>query len=324
MRRPHRSIEVFDISLMAVVTKAMGAFLVLMLLLMPYYSSGPIGQQEADDLGKKVDQVQQNIQKAISALSTADAEDLRRRLEEALQQLGEAQKLIAQLQHDNDALNAQVRRLEQDNDTLSQQVAQAQQQVKALQQQNDQIQEELNQLNGDVLSGQALNTDCLNVPMTLGVWTLSSYVTNADKSHSKYVLVRGWSLGDADYQPPSNANDKFNAAAFSYRGVIAGTYMVVLTTRASQVRTLPNGTKVFPLARTPQPCTIQSFFQFTNKKGLQTSTVGQYVIDNNQNPYAQLLAEVVISDKDEWDFRNPSPEGLAWLKDQIAHAEKAQ
>ena len=46
MKRPHRSIETFDISLMAVVTKAMGAFLVLMLLLMPYYRSGPIGQQE--------------------------------------------------------------------------------------------------------------------------------------------------------------------------------------------------------------------------------------------------------------------------------------
>ena len=35
MHRPARQIEVFDISLMAVVTKAMGAFLVIMILLMP-------------------------------------------------------------------------------------------------------------------------------------------------------------------------------------------------------------------------------------------------------------------------------------------------
>lgn len=54
MRRPNRSIETFDISLMAVVTKAMGAFLVMMLLLLPYYSSSPLGKDEAQDLAKKV------------------------------------------------------------------------------------------------------------------------------------------------------------------------------------------------------------------------------------------------------------------------------
>ena len=62
MKRPHRSIETFDISLMAVVTKAMGAFLVLMLLLMPYYTSEPMGQKEADALEKKVEEVNKNIQ----------------------------------------------------------------------------------------------------------------------------------------------------------------------------------------------------------------------------------------------------------------------
>lgn len=54
MRRPNRSIETFDISLMAVVTKAMGAFLVMMLLLLPYYSSSSLGKDEAQDLAKKV------------------------------------------------------------------------------------------------------------------------------------------------------------------------------------------------------------------------------------------------------------------------------
>jgi len=41
LRPANRSIETFDISLMAVVTKAMGAFLVLMLLLVPSYVTMP-------------------------------------------------------------------------------------------------------------------------------------------------------------------------------------------------------------------------------------------------------------------------------------------
>ena len=69
MRRSNRNIETFDISLMAVVTKAMGAFLVLMLLLMPYYSSGPIGQQAAADLAKKVEQADLKIREVIDKLN---------------------------------------------------------------------------------------------------------------------------------------------------------------------------------------------------------------------------------------------------------------
>src|SRR5579863_6397236 len=159
MRRPHRSIEVFDISLMAVVTKAMGAFLVLMLLLMPYYSSGPIGQQEARDLAAKVEQVNQNIKAVMDELSTASAEDLRKRLEDALKQLDEAQKLITELQHANDALNSQVSRLEDEKATLASQVAELQQRVNALsaqvaqlQQQNEALAERLDKANGNVIA----------------------------------------------------------------------------------------------------------------------------------------------------------------------------
>ena len=81
MKRPHRSIETFDISLMAVVTKAMGAFLVLMLLLIPYYKSGPIAQKPIDDLAKKVEEVDKNIKDVVDKLATASAEDLRKLLE---------------------------------------------------------------------------------------------------------------------------------------------------------------------------------------------------------------------------------------------------
>lgn len=59
-RRPNRQIEVFDISLIAVVTKAMGAFLLVMLL-MPYYSSYPAYQFLAANLGWQLQDLKNQI-----------------------------------------------------------------------------------------------------------------------------------------------------------------------------------------------------------------------------------------------------------------------
>jgi len=59
MRRTHRSIETFDISLMAVVTKAMGAFLVMMLLLIPSYIAVPEIQTKLSDIETETRQLEQ-------------------------------------------------------------------------------------------------------------------------------------------------------------------------------------------------------------------------------------------------------------------------
>jgi FtsZ-binding cell division protein ZapB len=80
MRRPHRTIETFDISLMAVVTKAMGAFLVLMLLLLPYYTPEP-REDDATELLRQL--------KAMNA-----------RLDEVSKQLGDPDKGVAELRKD--------------------------------------------------------------------------------------------------------------------------------------------------------------------------------------------------------------------------------
>jgi multidrug efflux pump subunit AcrA (membrane-fusion protein) len=321
MRRPHRSIEVFDISLMAVVTKAMGAFLVLMLLLMPYYSSGPIGQQEASDLKDKVDQVDKNIQAVISELSKADAEDLRKRLEEALKELEEARKLIAELQHANDALNAQVQRLEQERDQLAAQVAQAQQQIAALQQQNKDLQQQLYELNGNLIAGQVVNMDCPKIGLSLGLWTPNAQTTNPDKTQSKYVLTRGFSFGSATTGAFDDPGQKYNTASFSYHGVSPDTYMLIVTTRARQLQTNAKGLKFLPLQRIPGTCSLQVNLQFTNKGGDLTSLVLDTTIDGHEDPYAKILTSIAVSD-DDWHFKNPTAAELSWLQDQIAHAEK--
>ena len=110
MRRPNRSIETFDISLMAVVTKAMGAFLVMMLLLLPYYSSSPLGKDEAQDLAKKVQDADAKIQNVLGRLGDSA---LRRDLNAARDQLGSGQQLVNQLKRYVDQLSSQVNRLEE-------------------------------------------------------------------------------------------------------------------------------------------------------------------------------------------------------------------
>lgn len=116
MRRPHRSIETFDISLMAVVTKAMGAFLVLMLLLMPYYSSSPLGRDEAQDLAKKVQDADAKIKGVLDKLGD---KELGKDLSSAREQLGSGQQLINQLKRYVDQLSAQVTRLEERLKTIA-------------------------------------------------------------------------------------------------------------------------------------------------------------------------------------------------------------
>lgn len=110
MRRPNRSIETFDISLMAVVTKAMGAFLVMMLLLLPYYSSSPLGKDEAQDLAKKVRDADAKIQNVLGRLGDSE---LRADLSAARDQLGSGQQLVNQLKRYVDQLSSQVGRLEE-------------------------------------------------------------------------------------------------------------------------------------------------------------------------------------------------------------------
>ena len=88
LRRANRAIETFDISLMAVVTKAMGAFLVLMLLLVPSYVAMPAMQRQlADDeaASRALEQATASLTSENRALAAAQVdrsqrEQLRRRI----------------------------------------------------------------------------------------------------------------------------------------------------------------------------------------------------------------------------------------------------
>lgn len=121
IRRPARQIEVFDISLMAVVTKAMGAFLVIMILLMPYYRSDPDVGATAAAAQAAMEAMREQLRamganpndpgamaKAMEAMRSALAaaqrsmSDLAKQGDALASQLHEARRLLEQAQRERD------------------------------------------------------------------------------------------------------------------------------------------------------------------------------------------------------------------------------
>lgn len=127
MHRPSRQIEVFDISLMAVVTKAMGAFLVLFVMLLPYYSSDPQVDTTADAAREQLANMRkemENLARQVGAnpADTGALEAAIRRMREAL---GEADQKIDQLSKEANALSSQLRRAREELENTQTQLASA-------------------------------------------------------------------------------------------------------------------------------------------------------------------------------------------------------
>lgn len=156
LRRGHRNIEVFDISLMAVVTKAMGAFLVLMLILLPYYSSDPNYQASAEELAQKLKDAQARLEELEKSAGkfAEDPEALKRLLKETRERLKEANDLILQLQRSLDQAWAQVSRLQDRNKELESIFARLQQQISQQQQQIAQQQQQIVQQQAQIAALQ--------------------------------------------------------------------------------------------------------------------------------------------------------------------------
>ncbi len=108
MHRPVRQIEVFDISLMAVVTKAMGAFLVLTVLLLPYYSSSPDIDATTAEAHAQLEQTRKQLDDLARQLADDPQNaDALRRLQAALTAAGQK---IDDLSKQANALDSQLQR----------------------------------------------------------------------------------------------------------------------------------------------------------------------------------------------------------------------
>lgn len=135
LKRAHRAIEVFDMSLMAVVTKAMAAFLVMMLILMPYYTSNPDVAKLAEELEAQWGDATDIIEKLKQAAARSEEDpkalqDMIKELETSLNQLREENDEITKLLNE---ARAQVQRLEDLTQEQETAAAQAQQQAEQYQ-----------------------------------------------------------------------------------------------------------------------------------------------------------------------------------------------
>jgi hypothetical protein len=121
IKRPNRNIEVFDISLMAVVTKAMGAFLVIMILLLPsYFIARSQSEPTVNELRQQVDELQRRLQEISRNIGkyTENPDDLKRQLAAAVDQVDQAKARIEVLNNRlseaitlRDRLDNEVKRL---------------------------------------------------------------------------------------------------------------------------------------------------------------------------------------------------------------------
>ena len=220
---------------MAVVTKAMGAFLVLMLIFMQYYSSGPIGQKTTADIRQTIEATEKEIAEAPKKLSqNANPADIAKLLAEAQRLLEQARQQITQLQQENDALNAQVARLENEKAQLEKQIEDMQRKLDA---------------GKTIVSGDLINSDCLDVRLELALITTDMYIDREGcKIKDKYVLnFRGLGSSDATDDTdvvkamPAAANDRpgenyrFNNAAFRYAAE-SGSYALIVTKKRLQTQ----------------------------------------------------------------------------------------
>ncbi len=320
MRRPHRSIEVFDISLMAVVTKAMGAFLVLMLIFMQYYSSGPIGQKTTSDIRQTIEATEKQIAEAAKKLSqNANPADIAKLLAEAQRLLEQARQQITQLQHENDALNAQVARLENEKAQLEKQIEDLQRKIDA---------------GKTIVSGDLINSDCLDVRLELALITTDMYINREDgKIKDKYVLnFRGLGSSDATDDTdvvkamPAAANDRpgenyrFNNAAFRYAAE-PGNYALIVTKKRLQIQKI-RGFDARALTRSKQDCTLTLSLQTASpaKETMLSDFTRKLTVPKDD--YATAIYNFKL-EGGTLKSGAVSPDVKQWLADQLAHAEKA-
>lgn len=114
-------------ALMAVMTKAMGAFLVIMIMLLPYYTGDNAAQQTVDQANAEMDKARAGLADAQDKLkkgrlTDAEIDELYKRLTKAQDALQEAQKLVDTLREKLDQKETQIARLEDENKSLNEQV----------------------------------------------------------------------------------------------------------------------------------------------------------------------------------------------------------
>jgi len=118
---PRRDINIFNLSMMDVISGAMGAFLIIMVILMRYYKEDADVTAQREAAQKQIDDIQRQIDEAIKQLQDTtdiDVAELLRRLEEVKRQLADARREVTRLSNDLQAARNRVNQLQAQNEEL--------------------------------------------------------------------------------------------------------------------------------------------------------------------------------------------------------------
>ena len=289
MRRPHRSIETFDISLMAVVTKAMGAFLVLMLLLLPYYTPNKLTEEDVQDILEQLKQARESIEQVSRQLGPEKGGDAAKQsLKEATTQLEFTAEVVRKLRALLDKSLAEVARLEAENARLADEnnrLSQENQKLKTDLQKADQeianLKDEIERLRNKLETGDRVIVASLFSPNCRGVHLdglimrvggENNYTWTKDKTPIKpeHLLYINLSSGGEITRFPQKTAAKFvnqgPFTGFSYlpNNVITrfttgrtGNFVMGVLVKETKRRYTFRDSKYRPLTATPKPCKLE-------------------------------------------------------------------
>lgn len=138
-RKRDREINIFNIAFLDVITGAMGAFVLMVLLLAPYYTGSVETSPHLDKAHHEISKAKNDINKALAAsrngAGAKELERLRKLLGEARDTLKKAQDEIAALKTQLNQLDAQNKRLKTVDSDEQKQIKDTQDQVATLQKQ---------------------------------------------------------------------------------------------------------------------------------------------------------------------------------------------
>lgn len=123
MRLPRRETQIFSLSMMDVISGAMGAFLIIMVILMRYYKEDDVVTAQREAVQKQLEDIQRKIDEAIErmqATTDVDVKDLLKRFQELQEQLTDARQQVNQLSDDLQAARNRADAALDRNDQLAQ------------------------------------------------------------------------------------------------------------------------------------------------------------------------------------------------------------
>ncbi|MFN3868173.1 MAG: hypothetical protein ACK4MF_03800 [Hyphomicrobiaceae bacterium] len=128
MRRPRRDHGGSEVALMAVITKAMGAFLVLVVIMLPHYVYAPASTENARRANEQIQQAREAAQQIADKLKAgrltdAELDDLLRQIEQLQTSLTAANNEIAALKRSLDQAHSEIERQKKTIETQTQRIA---------------------------------------------------------------------------------------------------------------------------------------------------------------------------------------------------------